>query len=482
MRALRDLGTLLLVIFCLALSAFPQANPSAEQILHSGRVALQHQNYAEAIRLLEDGTTRYPENLDLKLELGRAYLYDRKDQQATRLFREILTKDPANRLAKLELARALGYHRDYKPSDQLYRELLAAHPDDEAASIGLVRNLIRESRNDEARRVCDLALSHHPQSENLQKYHQQLTESSNAYKPLSGPRNREPLSPAQNRPGQVQASTAYFSDSAGNRSWRSTQLFDRRITPRFSNRMRMEERSLWVTGGPSAGVLWGTDELRAKLTPAVAIIGAVGGVRFNNASSRLLYRDDLELHPVNHLWITGGFGRRPISPTFTSAQFNLLAEGWHARLEYYPRAWWIDASWSSEHYTDSNRNQRFGAEALRWFGSPQLSVGAGYRFDYLAFDQTLLHGYFNPSDYNSHLARSGLRFLLGKHFHAEYLGGAGAESVAGGPYRTAWELTFRNRLKFDNWEFSGEYFYFHIAQNTGAFRSQGARLAAAYYF
>src|SRR6202022_1771615 len=116
---------------------------------------------------------------------------------------------------------------------------------------------------------------------------------------------------------------------------------------------------------------------------------------------------------------------------------------------------------------------------VRSFG---FSVGAGYRFNYLPFDQSLLHGYFNPSDYRSHLARTGLKFRVGKVFRAEYLGGAGAESVAGGPYQSAWELALRNSMKFESWELGGDYFYFHLAQNTGAFRSQAGRLAVAYHF
>lgn len=481
MRAARNLVTFLWAMLCLAGPALPQTNASAEQVLESGRTALQHQNYAEAIRLLEDGTKQYPADQDLKLELGRAYLYDRRDEQAIHLFQAVLREDPSNRIAKLELARAVGYRRDYKTSDRLYRELLASHPDDEAASIGLVRNLIHEKQFSEARRLCALALTRHPESKKLQEYSQQL-KSGGANGTAPEAQNREPSSAARNWPAQVQGSTAYFADSAGNRSWRSTQFFEREIIGRLSTRFRVEERSLWLTGGPKASVLWGTDEMRMRLTNSVVLSGTGGAVRFADASTRPLYRGELELHPVKHLWITGGFGRRPISPTYDSAQFDLLAEGWHTRLEWYPRAWWFNASWSREHYSDSNRNQRLETELLRWFGSSRLSVGAGYRFNYLAFDQSLLHGYFNPSDYHSHLARTGLRFRVGKFFRAEYLGGAGTESIAGGPFQSAWELAFRNRFKLENWEIGGDYYYFHLAQNTGAFRSQAGRFAVAYHF
>ncbi|HVS86758.1 MAG TPA: tetratricopeptide repeat protein [Candidatus Acidoferrum sp.] len=481
MRAVcRRIGLLWVPLY-LAIAANGQTKQSTEQILEAGRAALRQQHYVEAIHLLEDGTKQYPADQDLKLELGRAYLYDRRDAQAIHLFQEVLREDPSNRMAKLELARAAGYHRDYETSDRVYRELLTSHPEDEAASIGLVRNLIHEKRMEEARRACALALTHHPESKRLQQYRQQLNNEA-ANKPASEPQSGEPNPAAQTRRAQVQGSSAYFSDSAGNCSWRSTQQFEHQIIGGLSTRLRIEERSLWLTGGPKASVLWGTDEMRMRLTHSLALGGTGGAVRFADGSTRPLYRGELELHPLKRLWITSGFGRRPISPTYDSAQFDLLAQGWHTRLEWYPRAWWFNASWSREHYSDSNRNQRMETELLRWIGSSRFSVGAGYRFNYLAFDQSLLHGYFNPSDYRSHLARTGLRFRVGKVFHAEYVGGAGAESISGGPYQSAWELAFRNRVKLENWELSGDYFYFHLAQNTGAFRSQAGRLAVAYLF
>jgi tetratricopeptide (TPR) repeat protein len=481
MRTARKLVTFLWAVLCLASPALPQTNAPPEQVLESGRTALQQQNYAEAIRLLEDGTTRYPANRDLKLELGRAYLYDRRDEQAIHIFQAVLREDPSNRIAKLELARAAGYHRDYKTSDRLYRELLASHPDDEAVSIGLVRNLIHERRSEEARRLCAQALTRHPESKKLQEYCQQLkTGGSDGAAPEG--QNREPKSAARSWPAQVQGSTAYFADSAGNRSWRSTQMFGRELVGRLSTRFRVEERSLWLTGGPKANVLWGTDEMRMKVTNSLALTGAGGAVRFADASTRPLYGGGVELHPVKSLWVSVGFRRRPVAPTYDAAQYNLLAQGWHSQLEWYPRNWRVNVDWSTEHYSDSNRDQRFEADCLRWIGTPHFSVGAGYSFNYLAFNQDPLHGYFSPSSYYNHLGRTGIKFRVGKVFRAEYLGGAGVESISGAPYQSAWEIALRNRARMENWEFGGDYFYYHLPQNSGAFTSQGGRLSAAYYF
>jgi len=481
MRIVRNLAMLLVVTLCFSGPAWPQAGPSARQALDLGRAALQQRNYTEAIRIFEDGAREHPDDQNLKLELGGAYLYNRQDEQAIRLFREVLRQDPSNHTAKLQLARALGYQRNYKASDETYRELLISDPSDEAAAIGLTRNLMHERRIDEARIVCSAALTRHPDNSTLQEYQQKLKDAT-VRKHVVESASKEPNAAAESRTAEIQGSSGYFADSAGNRSWRSTQQFDHQITRNLTTRFRAEQRSLWLSGGPKANVLWGSDELRMQLTHGLLASGTGGVVRFADGGTRSLYRGEVQLNPAKRLWLAGGFSRRPVSPTYDSAQFNLLAEGWYARLEWYPGAWRVDAHWSREHYSDSNREKRLETQILRWIGNSRFAVGAGYRFNYLAFDQSLLHGYFNPSKYQSHLGRTGVRFRLGKAFRAEYLGGAGAESISAGPYQTAWELALRNRMKFENWEFSGDYFYFRLAQSTGAFKSQGGRLAVAYYF
>ena len=481
MRLLRNSIVLLWVVISVVTPASSQTKASANDAVEAGRNAMRQQNYAEAIRVLEVARAHSPGDRTLKVELGRAYLYSRQDKRAMRLFREVLRDEPTNRTSKLELARALSYKRDLKNSDELYRELLATDANDEAASIGLVRNLIHEKRFDDARGACSTALARHPDNKRLHDF-QQILDARSSARTGRPSANAEPNVAARRPGGAVQGSSAYFADSGGNRSWRSSQGFDHQIVRGLTTRLRLEERSLWLTAGPKANVLWGTDQVRLQLTPAFAFSGTGGVVRFANGTNTVLYRGEAELHPARRLWLEGGFLRRPISPTYDSAQFNLTAEGWRAKAEWYPKGWQFDTSWSAEHYSDSNRSQRFETQFLRWFGTSRFSVGAGYRLNYVAFDQTLLHGYFNPSQYYSHLGRAGLKFRLGSAFRAEYLGGAGAESISAGPYRNAWELQLRNRMKFESWEFGGDYFYFRLAQNTGAFNSQGGRLALAYYF
>lgn len=458
-----------------------QENKSVEQELAASRAAIQEQHYDEAIHVLKEALGRFPGDPRLRVELGRAFLYDHQDEQAMRLFREVLSEDPSNRGAKLQLARALGYRRDYMPSDKLYRELLAANPADEAASLGLIRNLMHQRQTAEARREVERALAIHPNSLRLQEYKQQLEKGRTAARDRDSGRE-EPRPAIVRRQNRVEGSTDYFSDSGGNRSFRSSQLFEQEITRVVSNRLQVEERSLWTSQGPRANVFSGTDEVRFRVTHSFQVGAGGGAVRFADGAHRTLYRGTLIFHPAKHLWLEGGFSRFPIYPTFRAAQFDLLAEGWRSHLDWEPGSWRLNATWSKQHYSDGNRSEREQAEVLRWVGSSPLAFGAGYRFTHTTFRQDLLHGYFSPSTYQSHLGQFGVNFRPGKVFRGEYFVRMGAESIAGAPYRAAWEVALRNRARLGSWEVGADYMYFHVTQSTGAFRAQDARLVVAYNF
>jgi hypothetical protein len=366
----------------------------------------------------------------------------------------------------------LSYHRKYKDSDQLFRELLTSDAADEAAGIGLVRNLILEGKTAEAQREVNQALLHHPNSLRLREYQDALDK-------------RQPAGEAtgeEAHPNRVYADTSYFSDTAGHRSWRSAQSFDAQVVRDLTNSFRLEERSLWISQGPKANVLSVTDEVRVRLRPQLSLGGGGGMVRFADGSGRALYRGELVLHPFKRFWLQGGFSRIPVSPTFEAAQFDLLAEGWWSRLDWQPRKWRLSADFFKQHYSDSIRTQREDAQVLRWLGNAHFALGVGYEYTHSSFSQDLLHGYFSPNQYHSHLGVSGFSFGLGKFFRAEYLGRYGAESVSQNPYQIAWEGTARNRFLFGRVTLGADYSYFHLAQSTGAFRAQTGRFSLGYRF
>jgi len=446
--------------------------PSVAQSIAVAEAALRHRHYSQAVRTLEDALKKFPGDARLRIELGRTFLYQRRDAQAIEIFRAVLRDDPSNREAKLELARVLSYQGKYDSSNRLFRELLAANPNDEGAAIGLVRNLLFQRKKDEARQAVEQALALHPNSLRLQEYRDDLQ------------KNQMPLPASQepNAHGRVGADGSYFSDTTGNRAWRAGQRFDLQLGRNLSNSFRLDEKSLWVSQGPKANILSFNDEGRVRLIRWL-FVGAGGGmVRFADNSNRALYRGELILHPMRSFWLQGGFSRIPIAPTFQAAQFDLLAEGWWARLDWQPRSWRVSADFAKQHYSDSNRTQREDAEVLRWLGNSHFAVGLGYGYSHSLFSQSLLHGYFSPNHYQNHLALGGFRFAVGKIYSGEYIAQYGAESVDANPYLFAWQATAKNRLSFGRIDIGADYTYFHLAQSTGAFRAQVGRASLAYRF
>src|SRR5216684_791881 len=455
-----------------ALESRAEEGASAQQSIADAQVALRHRHYSQASRTLEDALKRFPGNVQLRLELGRVYVYQRQDARALEIFRAILRDDPSNREAKLELARVLSYDGKYEPANQLFREMLATNANDEAAAIGLIRNLLSEKKKDDARREVEQALARHPSSLRLQEYRDDLL------------KNQSPLSASREgiAPDRLQADAIYFGDSAGNRAFRAGQRFDLQVGRKITNSFRLDEKSLWVSQGPKANIFSVNDEGRVRLARWLFVGGGGGIVRFADNSNRALYRGTLILHPLKNLWLQGGFSRIPITATFQSAQFDLLAEGWWTRLDWQPRSWRVSVDFSKQHYSDSNRTQREDAEVLRWIGNSQFAVGLGYQYAHSSFTQTFANGYFNPNQYHSHLGLGGFRFGIGKFYRGEYIAEYGAETVDQNPYQSAWEATAKNRFVLGKLEMGVDYTYFHLAQSTGAFRAQVGRVRVEYSF
>ncbi len=445
---------------------------SVQQSVIDEQAALRHRHYSQATRILEDALKRFPGNVQLRLELGRVYVYQRQDRRAMDIFRAILRDDPSNRETKLELARVLSYDRKYEAANQLFRDLLSTNPDDEAAAIGLAGNLLFLKKKDEARREVEQALARHPNSLRLQEYRDALL------------KNQLPVAASRegNATNRLQADSSYFSDSAGNSSLRAGQRFDLQLGRHLTNSFRLDEKTLWVTEGPKASIFSVNDEGRVRLARWLFIGGGGGIVRFADDLNRALYRGELILHPIRSFWLQGGFSRIPIAPTFQSAQFDLVAEGWWSRLDWQPRSWRVSADFSKQHYSDSNRTQREDAEVLRWIGNLHFAVGLGYQYAHSSFTETFSHGYFNPNQYHSHLGLGGFRFSVGKIYRGEYIAEYGTETVNQDPYQIAWEATAKNRFLLGKLEVGADYSYFHLAQSTGAFRAQVGRVSVAYRF
>jgi tetratricopeptide (TPR) repeat protein len=454
------------------LSATPNPPSEVAQIVTQSQQALDQHDEKKATSLVDDGLARFPNNEDLQVQRARIHVYQKHDKQAISLLHAVLLANPNSRNARLLLAQIYGYHDNFAQSDRIYQELLAANPKDEAAELGLVHNLILEGKRAEARQQAKQALEKNPNSLELQQYSDYLAEST-----------KSETAPQYTR--RVQGTGTFFSDTSGNKSVDSSQGFVYQFNKNFSSRVRLEESSLWKTGSNKASMISGTDEARYRVNKYVAVRAGVGAVRFADTSSRTLYSGDLELYPLRNLYLSGGYGRAPVAPTFDAAQFDLLAHGWHARMDYRMKGFTLAASMVFSHYSDGNHAEREWAEAMKWFGfmDDKLSLGGGYSFRHLHFNKDLNHGYFSPGEYRSHLGAAGVRLRVGKWYRGEYMGYGGGELLKDfGNYSPAGEFLMRNDFIFGQFSLTADYSHYHLIQTTGAFRADAVSASFGYKF
>jgi hypothetical protein len=208
----------------------------------------------------------------------------------------------------------------------------------------------------------------------------------------------------------------------------------------------------------------------------------IGGARFSDGHRLVLYRAHLDYRPAERLWTYLEVERHPVAPTAEATRFDLAAQGLTLGAEWRPPRWEFKALLARHSYSDGNYRREEMLEGVRWFGAPHLQFGTGYGFRHLAFDQHLRHGYFSPTQYQNHAFVTGIRFRAGKHYRGEYMTHIGTESFIQGNFRFSAAVSLQNRWEFKQWSLSGDYFYYHVAQSTGAYRANVFRFGLAYRF
>lgn len=473
-RIQRLLTAVMLAAICLSAGgALADEEGSVHRILAAGQQAMLERHSEQAIRIFRDGLKNHPNDNQLRLELGRAYLTHGDDGLAIRLFGEILRTDAGNRPTQIELAGALGFRRDYTASNRIYGELLASDPADEAAALGLASNLLHQKRQADARTLVSQALVLHSDSLRLQEYMDRIDSGT------LGGEERE----GRTANSFVQMDSDYFSDSAGNRSWRSGQRIDLGIRPGLISRFVFEQHFQRSKDDPFEAAETSTLQLRWKPREWLSLTGGGGAVRFSNRDVHAIYETALSVQPLRSLLFGGSFSRVPIIPNAEATEHKITAQGWEFFTGWTGAHWQLSARGSQQHYSDENIGSRQTAEALREWRIHGFGVETGYRYRHLSFTLDKPHGYFSPSDYHSHLAVVGVRLPRIKKYRAELLARGGAESGGDGQaFTPAWEISVRNEVLLGNWTMQLDYSKYHLVQDTGAFRADAGRFVIAYHF
>ncbi len=492
---------ILLIAMCTAL-LIVQANAEAgvcrkpeDQATVEMQERAQHALQIKSYRAVEEELRLYvaahPEQCDLSLLLGRAYMFRKRDRSAEKLFRAVLERDGNNRVAMLELARIDGYHAKYSESNRFYEVLLAADPEDESASVGLVRNLMDMEETTNAVAVLKAGLKAHPNSLQLQEFQDELST-----QPVKGHNNE---SEVQHRyQSQVQDWTYIIVDSAGDHIVENLSRSTIEITPRLFVHLTTRVRYLSSQGGilepvdenaeslggatVSAVTFQGTTRLDYHLTHWLTLTGGGGGVRFNNGTSRGLFRGGLDLHKGRSLSFNATYLKTPVLPTQEAETFHLTAQGIRMRLDWSKPKDRMHLSLSELRYADTNLRHEQQFEALHWFGARRVDLGTGVDVEHLGFSQTLNHGYFSPSNYQSYMASAAVRLHHFHHFNAEYKFSSGAESIKPSPFRFVYEVTADNFVNLGKWDLHANYTFDHSTQSTGAFQTSFVSVGVKYAF
>lgn len=449
----------------------------------AGREAILSRNYSKAIQILRAASEQYPHDARLKLELGRAYFYRGNLRDAENLFRSLLAADSSDRDAKLDLAHTLRRRRQLAQSDGLYRELLSRNPSDEPAAIGLTGNLIRENKLAEARQVLNSALTAHPNSLRLQEYSDRLDKGEMNLRDVEEDEAFGESGVGALREETLDSRSEYFGDSSGNHIWAFRQALDARITPRFRNYLKTEERLFHSPDEPNQLVLTVGDELHAQINEWLAFAGGGGAVRFDDGNLDGICRAGLEMQPVRRLMLSAEFVRNPVYPNGEAAELRILAQGVETYFKWQPGPWSFNAWWNRQDYSDANTSNRGSGEVLRSFRAKKFLFEAGYGLTAYSFQKDTEHGYYSPDLYRSHLGVLGAQLQVGKHFRGEWIGRLGAESIDDGkPFHTAWESSLSGELRLGNWEIAPRYAYYHLVQASGAFRANVGVITMRYRF
>ena len=195
-----------------------------------------------------------------------------------------------------------------------------------------------------------------------------------------------------------------------------------------------------------------------------------------------MFHGDFTLHKGTSLNFNATFVKTPVLPTQEAETFHLTAQGLRTRFDWRRPKDRIHLGLSELRYADMNFRHEQHFEGLHWFGERSVDVGAGIDLAHLAFSQTLNHGYFSPTNYQSYMASAAVRLHHFHHFNAEYTFSSGAESIEPSPFRFVYQIEVDNYVSVGKLDLHADYTFDHSTQSTGAFQTSFASIGVKYAF
>ncbi len=122
----------------------------AEKLIERSRELRRDERYEEAESILREGLEAYPDNEELKVDLGITLASMARDERAERVLRSVLHGNPTHERAAGALGHLLDSCLRSDEAEAIYRDIIELEPRSHHVFEDLVRLLVSEGRAPEA--------------------------------------------------------------------------------------------------------------------------------------------------------------------------------------------------------------------------------------------------------------------------------------------------------------------------------------------
>ncbi len=403
---------------------------NAHALMRSAQLLSWEKRYSEAIARYDAAIKLDSRNVAAIMERAKILSWASRYDESLLGFREMLKIEPGNYEARLGVARTLSWSGRLAEARSEYQKVGVDRPDDVDVLVGVAQTYAWAGDRSNARIWYDRALRVDPTSlgANLGV----------AYLELNGGKRRASRARANDLarrfPADNDVRELGLAIQAASRP--QAELTQERLEDSDSNELGLSRARVIF---PALG--------RAEVSAAVARYAMDSGQRSGKidtahvqatlslpASTRLTLRGGVDRSenssgatrstPTGTLSFAAGNASRLAFTAFADrdtfkysvpildSEIDLDTLG--LRLDHASDRWILGAGASAARFSDDNDRLTGDAIALYRWPLRALSIATGYGYRYLDFDRSMMHGYFDPQDYNAHTAQLRISRRIGK--------------------------------------------------------------------
>ncbi|HZW36907.1 MAG: tetratricopeptide repeat protein [Deltaproteobacteria bacterium] len=337
----------------------------------------------ESIAELDHILAARPGNRAARIHLARCLSWKGKLRRAEKEIDHVLSGHPEDREAMLVKANLLRWRRDLKRSIALYRRALGGE-EDFGARTGLAYAFLSAGDVRRARRERGRLKAEYPYQE------KEIAELDRAIRAAARP--------------SAEAGYAYYDDSDGNRTDRyQASLSAWAAVARVGLSLRYFDAR--DEAARTADARQASLSASSRLAESLGLSASAGfhesrsdhSSGFGTGSARLDYL-------IPRGGVSASAARDILTDTAELIGNSVRVSAYQVSLfQYLGAGVTADGSFAHREYSDDNRSEDLNLSARYAFDVKNPNVSLGYRFRYRDFSRETGSGYFDPSNYLSHL-------------------------------------------------------------------------------